>query len=136
MVGKFGTVLVTHGSLGEALVETCRLITREFENITQVAVNASDDVAAVRARIEKAIEEVNGPGGTILFVDMFGGTPSNISLSFLSEGNVEVVTGVNLPMLTKLSNLDDSLTLGEAAAALRDYGRNHIKVAAEYLSGK
>jgi len=136
MVGKFGTVLVTHGSLGEALVETCRLITREFENITQVAVNASDDVAAVRARIEKAIEEVNGPGGTILFVDMFGGTPSNISLSFLSEGNVEVVTGVNLPMLTKLSNLDDSLTLGEAAAVLRDYGRNHIKVAAEYLSGK
>ena len=136
MVGKFGTVLVTHGSLGEALVETCRLITREFENITQVAVNASDDVAAVRARIEKAIEEVNGPGGTILFVDMFGGTPSNISLSFLSEGNVEVVTGVNLPMLTKLSNLDDSLTLAEAAAVLRDYGRNHIKVAAEYLSGK
>ena len=136
MVGKFGTVLVTHGSLGEALVETCRLITREFENITQVAVNASDDVAAVRARIEKAIEEVNGPGGTILFVDMFGGTPSNISLSFLSGGNVEVVTGVNLPMLTKLSNLDDSLTLGEAAAVLRDYGRNHIKVAAEYLSGK
>lgn len=136
MVGKFGTVLVTHGSLGEALVETCRLITLEFDNITQVAVNASDDVAAVRASIEKAIEEVNGPGGTILFVDMFGGTPSNISLSFLSENNVEVVTGVNLPMLTKLSNLDDSLTLGEAAAVLRDYGRNHIKVAAEYLSGK
>ena len=134
MVTKFGTVLVTHGSLGEALVETCLLITREFENITHVAVNASDDVADVRARIREAIDEVDGPGGTILFVDMFGGTPSNISLSFLSEGSIEVVTGVNLPMLTKLANLDDSLDLGEAAAVLRDYGRQHIKVAAEYLS--
>lgn len=136
MTGKFGAVLVTHGSLGEALVETCRLITREFENITHVAVNASDDVAAVRARIENAIAEVKGSGGTILFVDMFGGTPSNISLSFLSEGSVEVVTGVNLPMLTKLANLETSVDLDEAAAMLRDYGRLHIKVAAEYLSGK
>jgi PTS system mannose-specific IIA component len=136
MIRKIGSVLVTHGSLGEALVETCRLITCEYENITHVAVNAPNDVAAVRGKIEKAIHEVSGPGGTILFVDMFGGTPSNISLSFLTEGKIEVVTGVNLPMLTKLANLDPSLDLGEAAAVLRDYGRQHIKVAAEYLSGK
>ena len=136
MVQKFGTVLVTHGDLGRSLLDTCRMITGECDQISWVSVGASDDMAAVQDRISKAIEQVRGQRGVILLVDMFGGTPSNISLSFLSEGEVEVVTGVNLPMLTKLASLNGVSSLREVASLLRDYGREHIKVAAEYLSGK
>ncbi|MFV1956291.1 MAG: PTS sugar transporter subunit IIA [bacterium] len=135
MAAKFGVVLVTHGDLGQALMETCSLITGRLKNIAYVSVEASNDVDKIRDEIEKAINEVNGENGCLLLVDMFGGTPSNISLSFLREGRTEVVTGVNLPMLTKLYNLDSSLNIRQAAAVLRDYGRDHIKVAAEYLSG-
>lgn len=133
---RFGVVLVAHGEMGRALVETSALIVGHRKNIASVSVNASDDVEKVRRLIEKAVEKVKGPAGTILLVDMFGGTPSNISLSFLSDEGIEVVTGVNLPMLTKLANLGPDLELADAAAMLRDYGRQHIKVAAEYLSGK
>lgn len=133
---RFGVVLVAHGEMGRALVETSALIVGHRKNIASVSVNASDDVEKVRRLIEEAVEKVKGPAGTILLVDMFGGTPSNISLSFLSEEGIEVVTGVNLPMLTKLANLGPDLELADAAAMLRDYGRQHIKVAAEYLSGK
>lgn len=132
---KFGVVLITHGELGRSLVETCSLITGHLINMAHVSVGASDDVDKIRDDIEKAIKDVNAQGGCLLLVDMFGGTPSNISLSFLEEGHIEVVTGVNLPMLTKLYNLDNSLSIRQAAAVLRDYGREHIKVAAEYLSG-
>jgi PTS system mannose-specific IIA component len=133
---KIGVVLVTHGSLGKALMETSAFIVGHRKNLTCVSVNASDDVEEVRRLIHRSIDEVKGEKGTILLVDMFGGTPSNISLSFLSESQVEVVTGVNLPMLTKLASLEPNLGLPEVAARLRDYGRQHIKVAAEYLSGK
>ncbi len=135
MAEKFGVVLVTHGDLGQALMETCSLITGQLKNLAYVSVGASDDVDKIRDEIEKAIKEVNGENGCLLLVDMFGGTPSNISLSFLREGRTEVITGVNLPMLTKLYNLDSSLNIRQAAAVLKDYGRDHIKVAAEYLSG-
>ncbi len=136
MVENVGIVLVTHGGLGAALVETCRMITGGYERLLSVSVGSADEVGDVHRRIESAIAHVRGPTGVILLVDMFGGTPSNISLSFLSEGSVEVVTGVNLPMLTKLASLGESLTLREAARVLRDHGREHIKAASDYLNGK
>ncbi len=136
MIEGIGIVLVTHGGLGEALVDTCASITGKLENMVHVAVKASDGVEDVRENIGRAIESVKGVRGAILLVDMFGGTPSNIGLSFLAEGEVEVVTGVNLPMLLKVATFDNTTSLGEAARTLRDYGRQHIKVAAEYLSGK
>jgi PTS system mannose-specific IIA component len=135
MAEKFGVVLITHGELGRALMETCSLITGGLKNMVHVSVGASDNVDKIRDEIEKAIKEVNRENGCLLLVDMFGGTPSNISLSFLREGQTEVITGVNLPMLTKLYNLDNSLNIRQAAVVLRDHGRDHIKVAAEYLSG-
>jgi PTS system mannose-specific IIA component len=135
MKNQIGIVIVTHGSLGEALLETCRMITGESGGILSVSVQAGDDVGQTRDRIAKAIDEVKGEKGVILLVDMFGGTPSNISLSFLGTEDIEVVTGVNLPMLTKLRSLGNGNTLHEAASALRDYGREHIKVATEYLAG-
>ncbi len=131
----FGVVIVTHGDLGESLLATCRMITGERPGITSVAVRAGDGVDQIRDRIAGAIGEVRGNKGVILLVDMFGGTPSNIGLSFLGEEGVEVVTGVNLPMLTKIRGLPPDLSLRETAATLRDYGREHIKVATEYLAG-
>lgn len=135
MKSEIGVVIVTHGSLGEALLDTCSMITGESGGITSISVQAGDDVEQTRGRIAETISGVKGDKGVILLVDMFGGTPSNISLSFLGKDNIEVVTGVNLPMLTKLRSLGAHLTLREAASVLRDYGREHIKVATEYLAG-
>lgn len=136
MKSQIGIVIITHGNLGEALLETCRMITGESGAITSISVQTGDDVEETRSRIAGAIGEVNMGKGVVLLVDMFGGTPSNISLSFLGEDDIEVVTGVNLPMLTKLRSLGDDATLRETACLLRDYGREHIKVAAEYLAGE
>jgi PTS system mannose-specific IIA component len=135
MKSQIGIVIVTHGSLGDALLDTCSMITGESGGITSISVQAGDDVGEIRGRIVTAIDKVKGDKGVILLVDMFGGTPSNISLSFLGTDEIEVVTGVNLPMLTKLRSLGPDNTLHEAASALRDYGREHIKVATEYLAG-
>lgn len=134
MKDQIGIVIITHGSLGQALLETCSMITGESGGIRFISVQAGDDVVETRERIVKAIDEVKGDKGVILLVDMFGGTPSNISLSFLGKADIEVVTGVNLPMLTKLRSLEAESTLHEAASTLRDYGREHIKVATEYLA--
>jgi PTS system mannose-specific IIA component len=131
----FGVVVVTHGNLGESLLDTCRMITGEISGLTSVSIGSTDDVELVRGKISTAIEEVRGPMGVILLVDMFGGTPSNIALSFLTGKDVEVVTGVNLPMLTKLFAFEPEMSLHDAAVLLRDYGREHIKVATEYLTG-
>ena len=136
MSNQIGVVIVTHGRLGEILLDTCTMIVGESSSIISISVQAGDDVDETRDRIEKAIKDVRGDKGVILLVDMFGGTPSNISLSFLGAEDVEVVTGVNLPMLTKLRSLGSDISLRDAASALRDYGREHIKVANEYLAGE
>jgi len=135
MVKDFGVVVVTHGNLGQSLLETCRMITGEMSGVLSVPIDSRDDGELVRGKISAAIEEVRGPRGVILFVDMFGGTPSNVALSFLTGKDIEVVTGVNLPMLTKLFAFGPEIPLHEAAVLLRDYGREHIKVATEYLTG-
>ena len=136
MNDQIGIVIVTHGRLGEFLLDTCAMITGENSSIISVSVQAGDDVDETRDRIESAIKKVKGVKGVILLVDMFGGTPSNISLSFLGADDVEVVTGVNLPMLTKLRSLGPDIGLRDAASTLKDYGREHIKVANEYLAGE
>jgi len=87
-------------------------------------------------QIKQGLAQVNNSNGVVIFTDMLGGTPSNLSLSFLQEGKVEVVTGVNLPMLMKLAHLRESTDLGEVAAALRESGRQGITVASEVLHRK
>ena len=136
MVKDFGVVIVAHGDLGRSLRETSGMITGNVSRIQSVSIDSSDDVELVRGKISAAIEEVKGPKGVILLVDMFGGTPSNIALSFLAGKGVEVVTGVNLPMLTKLFSMGSGASLHDVAVLLRDYGREHIKVATEYLTAK
>ena len=125
-----GIVVVTHGRLAEELVNAARTIVSEVPAIAAVSIGWADDMNDSRAAIERALAEVGGDAALIL-TDMFGGTPTNISLPFLSP-RVEIVTGVNLPMLIKLIGLRDA-DLAEAARVVRDQGQGAIYVASEVL---
>lgn len=128
-----GVVIVAHGRLAPVLQENAEGIVGALPMCRAIHVDRNVDVEAARASIQKAIEEVDGGRGVLLLTDMLGGTPSNLSLSFLGQRNVEVVTGVNLPMLLKLPFILDKLSLPEAAAFIRDYGRKNIMVAGDIL---
>ena len=127
-----GIVVVTHGRLAEELVNAARAIVGDIPAIAAVSIGWSDDMTVAHAAIERALSEV-GPQVLIL-TDMFGGTPTNISLPFLSE-RVEIVTGVNLPMLIKLTSLREGDLL-EVARVVRDQGKGAIYVASELLEKK
>jgi PTS system mannose-specific IIA component len=128
-----GVVIVAHGSLGPVLKENAEGIVGELPRCRAITVDQNVDVDQARASIGNAIQEVDGGGGVLLLTDMLGGTPSNISISFLGLQEIEVVTGVNLPMLLKLPFILDKLPLREAAAFIRDYGRKNITVAGDIL---
>ena len=125
-----GIVVVSHGRLAEELVAAARAIVGEMPAIAAVSIGWTDDVAAARKAIERSIAEVGGEDVLIL-TDMFGGTPTNVSLPFLSE-RVEIVTGVNLPMLIKLSSIRDG-RLADVARVVREQGKGAIYVASELL---
>jgi PTS system mannose-specific IIA component len=126
-----GIVVVTHGQLAEELVRAAKTIVGDIPAVAAVSIGWGDDVAAARAAIERALAEL-GEQGALLLTDMFGGTPTNVALSFLAPGVVEIVTGVNLPMLIKLST-DRGGSLGELARLAREQGRDAIAVASELL---
>jgi len=125
-----GIIVVTHGGIAAELVSAARTIVGEVEAIRAVSIGWADDVSDARAAIERALAEVGG-GEALVLTDMFGGTPTNVSLPFLSE-RVEIVTGVNLPMLIKASGLREG-DLREVARVVRDQGRGAIYVASEIL---
>jgi mannose PTS system EIIA component len=128
-----GVVVVTHGRLAEELVSAARAIVGEIPSIVAVSMGWGDDVASAREQVARAIE-VAGGGDTLLLTDMFGGTPTNLSLPFLSP-QVEIVTGVNLPMLIKLTSLREG-KLAEVARVIRDQGKDAIYVASDVLEKK
>ncbi len=128
-----GIVVVTHGALAGELVNAARTIVGDIPRIAAVSIGWSDDVSAAREAIARALEDVGGEDSLIL-TDMFGGTPTNVSLPFLSR-RIEIVTGVNLPMLIKLTSLRDG-TLAEVARLVRDQGKDAIYVASELLEKK
>jgi PTS system mannose-specific IIA component len=128
-----GIVIVTHCNLGQELIKAAEFIVGNLKQVKAVSLNPQDEVNALRGKIVRAIEEVDSGEGVILLTDMFGGTPSNISLSFLSEGNVEVVTGVNLPMLIGLAGRREGKSLHQAAGEIKDYGIRSIALAGEIL---
>jgi PTS system mannose-specific IIA component len=128
-----GVVVITHGRLAEELVNAARTIVGEIPGIVAVSMGWSDDVGAARDQVERAIAEAGG-GDTLLLTDMFGGTPTNLSLPFLSP-RVEIVTGVNLPMLIKLTSLREG-RLAEVARVVRDQGKDAIYVASDVLEKK
>ena len=129
-----GGVIVTHGQLANELVSAAEMIVGEIHHITAVSIGWHDDVDVAREEIEQAIQRVDDGGGVLLLTDMFGGTPTNIAASLLGQASVEVVTGVNLPMVIKLANQDKDEQLGELARKVRDQGQQNIYLASDILS--
>lgn len=128
-----GVVVVSHGQVAVELVKAASEIVGELPNVAAVSVGWTDDMTAAQAAIGEALQAVGG-APVLILTDMFGGTPTNVSLPFLSEG-VEIVTGVNLPMLIKVSTLREGELL-EVARVIRDQGKGAIYVASELLEKK
>lgn len=128
-----GGVIVSHGQLGEEMIHTAEMIVGQIANLTSVSIDVSTDVESSREQIQQAIHSVNNGAGVVIFTDMFGGTPSNISLSFLDEADVEVITGVNLAMLIQLSNLKPETSFQEIVKVLKERGKENIHIASEFL---
>jgi PTS system mannose-specific IIA component len=131
-----GILIVTHQELAEALVRVWDLILGRQEGIVAVSLDPSAPPETSRQQIQRGLSQVNNGNGVIILTDMLGGTPSNLTLSFLQEGKVEVITGVNLPMLMKLAHLRDQNDLREVALALKQSGQKGITVASEVLHKK
>jgi len=131
-----GVVVVTHGQLANELVNAAEMIVGDLPQFAAVSIGWHDEVNDARADIADAIARVQGDGGVLILTDMFGGTPSNLGLTFLEASRVEVITGVNLPMLIKLASLRGSQDLQSAAREMREHGRNAIWVASDLLKGE
>ena len=130
---KIGVVIVTHYRLGEEFLQALRLIVPEAPEFRAVSIDPSQSVEEMRGDISVALKAADSGDGVLVLTDMFGGTPSNISLSFLDEHQVEVVTGLNLPMLIKLATMAEPESLEELAVFIKQYGRRNISVASELL---
>jgi PTS system mannose-specific IIA component len=128
-----GALVVTHGHLGQELVAAAEMIVGEISHIQAVTIGWHDDVNDAQAEIEKHISEVESGSGVLILTDMFGGTPSNIALSFHNPGIVDVLTGVNLPMIIKIANQKEGDTLQSLARMVRDQGRSSIAMASDLL---
>jgi mannose PTS system EIIA component len=131
-----GGLIVTHGRLAIELLNAAEMIVGEIHHVAAVSLGWHDDVDMARTMIEKALERVKGPDGVLILTDMFGGTPTNIASTFLQAGKVEVITGVNLPMLIKLVQLDPKQTLSAAARLVKENGQSSIYNTSELLAPK
>ena len=130
---KIAGVIVTHGHLAGELLSAAEMIVGPISFITAVSIGWHDDVDAARDEVQRAITRVSQGAGVLLLTDMFGGTPTNIASMFLDDGNVEVVTGVNLPMVIKLASQSGG-TLIETARRVCDQGRQGIYHAGDLLA--
>jgi PTS system mannose-specific IIA component len=131
-----GVVVVTHGQLATELVNAAETIVGELPRFAAVSIGWHEDTEDARAEIEQAIARVDDGAGVLILTDMFGGTPSNLAMTFLVAGRVEVITGVNLPMLIKLVNVPKQSDLLAVARDMREHGRNAIWVASDLLRGE
>jgi mannose PTS system EIIA component len=129
-----GGVIVTHGQLANELVSAAEMIVGEIHHITAVSIGWHDDVDVARQEIERAIQRVDAGSGVLLLTDMFGGTPTNIAASFLGQSQVEIVTGVNLPMVIKMATQQQDEPLGEVARRVRDEGQRQIHLTSDILT--
>jgi PTS system mannose-specific IIA component len=129
-----GLIVATHGNLGAELLLSTQMIIGPVRNAKAVSINQDNSMEDIRDAIAAAVDEVGTDGnGVIIVTDMFGGTPANVSMTFLEPKAVEVLTGVNLPMLLKFFNSQENLGLDELAEILKSYGRQSIALASEYL---
>ena len=128
-----GMILVTHGRLADEFVNAMEHVVGEQAAVVTVCIGPNDDMEARRAEIRRAINEVNSGDGAIVLTDLFGGTPSNLAISLMEAGKVEVIAGINLPMLIRLAGARKAMSITDAVSAARDAGRNYITVASEFL---
>lgn len=128
-----GLILVTHGRLAEEFVHAMEHVVGPQRDVVAVCIGPNDDMEQRRAEIATAITEVDSGSGAIVLTDLFGGTPSNLAISLLERDRVEVIAGINLPMLIRLAGARKSLSMREAITAGRDAGKNYITIASEFL---
>lgn len=128
-----GLVLVTHGALATEFVTAMEHVVGAQQGVAAICIGPDDDMEARRGDIDAAITRVDAGRGVIVLTDLFGGTPSNMAISLMKPGRVEVIAGVNLPMLIRLERARRTLNVREAVAAARDAGRKYISVASEVL---
>lgn len=128
-----GMILVSHGHLAEEMKAVLEHIVGKQDAVETVGIFSDDDMEQRRAEIQEKIKQVDSGDGVIILTDMFGGTPSNLAISVMEQANIEVIAGVNLPMLIKLAQLRTSLSLKEASEGAQEAGRKYINVASALL---
>ena len=128
-----GLILVTHGNLAVEFVHAMQHVVGRQDGIATVCIGPNDDMERRRREIAAAIKAVDSGQGVIVLTDLFGGTPSNLAISLMKAGKIEVIAGINLPMLIRLAKARGCMGVSEAAIAARDAGRNYITIASEYL---
>ena len=128
-----GLILVTHGKLANQFVEAMEHVVGKQKAVSTVCIGPNDDMERRRRQIANAIKKVDSGAGVIILTDLFGGTPSNLAISLLDAGKVEVIAGINLPMLIRLAGARGSMSVTDAVNAARDAGKNYITVASEFL---
>jgi len=131
-----GIVIVTHRQLGDALIEAAEFIMGSRpEALVSVSIDLNESADVLRGKIADGIKKVRSEDGVLILTDMFGGTPSNLSYSFLEEGHIEVISGVNLPMLIQAANTRGKMNLDELAVKLEEFGKKSISLASGILKG-
>ncbi|MBP1765919.1 MAG: system component [Candidatus Aminicenantes bacterium] len=131
-----GGIIVSHGRLAEELLNALTIILGEAPNIEAISIGWYDDVEDSKKKISQCLKRVDQKNGVIIFTDMFGGTPSNLSFSFLRDNQVEIITGINLPMLIKFVSLQRSNNLKDVAKKVVEQGKKNIHLASALLSSK
>jgi PTS system mannose-specific IIA component len=131
-----GGIIVSHGRLGEELLNALTIILGEAPNIEAISIGWYDDVEDSTRKISSSLKKVDQKSGVIIFTDMFGGTPSNLSFTFQKDGHVEIITGVNLPMLIKFCSLQRSNNLKDVARKVVEQGKKNIHLASALLAGR
>ena len=131
-----GIVIVTHSQLGDALIEAAEfIIGNRPESLVYVSIDLTESAEVLRTRIDEGIKKVQSKDGVLILTDMFGGTPSNLSYSFLEEGRIEVISGVNLPILIQAVNTRSKMDLNTLAVKLEEFGKKSISLASNILKG-
>jgi len=129
-----GMVLVTHGRLAEELIAALEHVVGAQENVSAICIGPDDDMEQRRSEILDSTSNADQGEGVVLLTDMFGGTPSNLAISIMDKANVEIIAGVNLPMLVKLASVRQNETLTDAVDSAQDAGRKYINVASKLLA--
>ncbi|MBE0461070.1 MAG: hypothetical protein IBX60_05500 [Candidatus Aminicenantes bacterium] len=131
-----GGIIISHGKLAEELLNAMTIILGEVVNMEAISIGWYDDVEESKKKISKSLKRVDQKNGVLIFTDMFGGTPSNLSFSFLKDNQIEIITGANLPMLIKFASLQRSNNLQEVAKKVVEQGKKNIHLVSTLLGTK